>query len=240
MFYRFVLFTFFIALTTFALGQPFLHDSHILNYQRGDRLNLHLGFSLGVNFMDYRALMSGENELRSESGSQGIGFLVGFVSELRLSNNMGLRFMPGVEMSSRRLVFSNVPDVEGGIVGSQVNHVYLTLPLMLKYKAKRINNYRPFITAGPSVKYDFANHAHIDPFNDIYLRTKAIDTFLEMGLGSDFYLPYFKFGVELRFSLGLFDVLNHEPDPEMPGYDHFTYSLKKLNARMFTIVFHFE
>ncbi|MFR3329893.1 MAG: hypothetical protein ACLTSL_07015 [Odoribacter splanchnicus] len=43
-----------------------------------------------------------------------------------------------------------------------------------------------------------------------------------MGAGSDFYLPYFKFGIELRFLLGLTDVLVHRPDPKNRGYEDYT------------------
>ena len=58
--------------------------------------------------------------------------------------------------------------------------------------------------------------------------------------GSDFYLPYFKFGLELRFSLGMTDVLVHRPDVAMPGYEHYTDALSKLRARIFTVCFNFE
>ncbi|MDL2251317.1 PorT family protein [Odoribacter sp. OttesenSCG-928-J03] len=229
-----------LLISVFVSGQTVLRNTSILNYQRGDRTRIHFGFSLGTNVMDYRAVLTGANDLRIESGRLNVGFLVGIITELKITEDLGLRLMPGLEFSTRRMVYTNAPDAPEGKAEALNDHVYITVPLMFKYKAKRINNYRPFITAGPSIKYDFQNHNRINPDRSIYFMTKPMDYFLEMGIGSDFYLPYFKLGVELRFSLGLTDVLKHEYDPENPGYEAYTDAIKKLKARMFTICFHFE
>jgi len=221
-------------------GQEMLRNTSILNYQRGDHVFIHFGFTLGVNYMDYRMVFSGKNSLRAETGKLDVGFLVGIVSELRVTDDLGLRFLPGLEFATRRTVFTHVPDVENNKTENFNESVYITLPLMMKYKAKRINNFRPYITAGPSLKYDFQNHKSINPDKAVYFRTKPVDVFLETGLGCDFYLPYFKFGMELRFSLGLTDVLVKKYDADNPGYEMYTDALKKVRARMFTICFNFE
>ena len=221
-------------------AQKIMRNTSILNYQRGDRTWLHFGFSLGVNYMDYKAVLSGANTLRAETGKLSMGFLVGIISELRITDDLGLRFLPGLEFATRSLVYTQVPEVDDNKQYAYNESVYVSLPLMLKYKAKRINNFRPFVTAGGSYKYDFQKHNKINPDKSVYFRTNQGDFFLEMGGGSDFYLPYFKFGIELRFSLGLTDVLVHQPDPATPGHDHYTNALHKLRARVFTVCFNFE
>ena len=193
----------FLSLSCCVQAQKIMRNTSLLNYQRGDRTVLHFGFSLGINYMDYR-------------------------------------FLPGLEFATCSLVYTQVPEVENNKQYAYNESVYVSLPLMLKYKAKRINNFRPFITAGSSYKFDFQKHDKIDPDKSVYFRTRRGDVFLEMGAGSDFYLPYFKFGIELRFSLGLTDVLVHRPDPKNPGYEDYTQSLSKLRARIFTICFNFE
>lgn len=229
-----------LLLSLGAHSQKILRNSSILNYQRGDRTLLHFGFTLGVNYMDYKALLSGANAYRAETGKLDIGFLVGIISELRICEDLGLRFLPGLEFATRSLVYTHVPDVEDNKQYAYNESVYLSLPLMLKYKAKRINNYRPYLTAGGSYKYDFQKHHKINPDKSVFFRTNKGDFFVETGAGCDFYLPYFKFGLELRFSLGLTDVLVHQPDTANPGYDDYTQALKKLRARVFTICFNFE
>ena len=205
-------------------AQKIMRNTSLLNYQRGDRTVLHFGFSLGINYMDYKAVLSGANGWRAESGKLDVGFLVGIVSELRLGDDWGLRFLPGLEFATRSLVYTQVPEVENNKQYAYNESVYV----------------RPFITAGSSYKFDFQKHDKIDPDKSVYFRTRRGDVFLEMGAGSDFYLPYFKFGIELRFSLGLTDVLVHRPDPKNPGYEDYTQSLSKLRARIFTICFNFE
>ncbi len=228
-----------ICLSFGLWGQTVLRNTSILNYQRGDHVFMHFGFTLGVNYMDYRMVLSGQNPLRAETGKMDVGFLIGIVSELRITDDLGLRFLPGLEFGTRRLVYTNVPEEEEKMEAFNES-VYITMPLMLKYKAKRINNFRPFITAGPSLKYDFQNHKKIEPHKSVYFRTRPVDVFLEGGIGSDFYLPYFKFGVELRFALGLTNVLVRDYDTNNPGYEQYTDAFKKLKARMFTVCFHFE
>lgn len=232
-----------LLLSLGAKAQKIMRNTSILNYQRGDRTFIHFGFTLGVNYMDYRALLSGVSPYRAETGKLDMGFLVAIVSELRICEDLGLRFLPGLEFATRSLAYTHVvddPEAEEGKQYAYNESVYVSLPLMLKYKAKRINNFRPYIAAGASYKYDFQRHKKIEPERGVYFRTKPSDFFLETAVGSDFYLPYFKFGVELRFSLGLTDVLVHKQDAKNPGYEGYTNALKKLNARVFTVCFNFE
>lgn len=221
-------------------GQKILHNTSILNYQRNDRSLLHFGFSLGVNYMDYRLLLEEESPYRAESGHLSLGFSVGIISELRICDDLALRFLPGLEFATRSMVYTNVEEEENKKKDVYNESVYVNLPLMLKYKAKRINNFRPYLTAGSSLKYDFYNHSRLKPDKSYYIRTKPLDVFLETGVGCDFYLPYFKFGMELRFSLGLTDALVHSQDVQNPGFENYTSSLKKINARIFSVCFNFE
>ena len=74
----------FLSLSCCVQAQKIMRNTSLLNYQRGDRTVLHFGFSLGINYMDYKAVLSGANGWRAESGKLDVGFLVGIVSELRL------------------------------------------------------------------------------------------------------------------------------------------------------------
>ena len=84
----------FLSLSCCVQAQKIMRNTSLLNYQRGDRTVLHFGFSLGINYMDYKAVLSGANGWRAESGKLDVGFLVGIVSELRLGDDWGLRFLP--------------------------------------------------------------------------------------------------------------------------------------------------
>ena len=125
----------FLSLSCCVQAQKIMRNTSLLNYQRGDRTLLHFGFSLGINYMDYKAVLSGANGWRAESGKLDVGFLVGIVSELRLGDDWGLRFLPGLEFATCSLVYTQVPEVENNKQYAYNESVYVSLPLMLKYKA---------------------------------------------------------------------------------------------------------
>ena len=130
----------FLSLSCCVQAQKIMRNTSLLNYQRGDRTVLHFGFSLGINYMDYKAVLSGANGWRAESGKLDVGFLVGIVSELRLGDDWGLRFLPGLEFATRSLVYTQVPEVENNKQYAYNESVYLNLTLKFKNKAKRNYN----------------------------------------------------------------------------------------------------
>lgn len=69
-----------------------------------------------------------------------------------------------------------------------------------------------------------------------------MDAFLTVGLGCDFYLPFFKLNPEIKFCFGLTDVLRHDrPDlVDDPQTMKITDSLKKVKNNMIVLTFYFE
>ena len=68
------------------------------------------------------------------------------------------------------------------------------------------------------------------------------DVYLTVGLGTEFYLPFFKFIPEIKFCFGLKDILRHNrPDLEDNLEDFkITQSIGKVKSNMFVISFYFE
>ena len=76
--------------------------------------------------------------------------------------------------------------------------------------------------------------------NDL-LKLNTFDGYLTIGLGCDFYLPYFKLIPELKFCFGLTDVINRKRnDLRDPADIKFTQSLKKATSNMVILSFYFE
>ena len=65
------------------------------------------------------------------------------------------------------------------------------------------------------------------------IRLKNFDLAWEVGFGIDFYLPYFKFSPEIKFSSGLRDMVVRDNT-------QFTSSIKKMNSNIWMLSFHFE
>jgi hypothetical protein len=203
-----------------------------------DQDRLHFGFTLGTNFMYFTSVHSGVPDVNgnvwfTDQSTLNPGFHVGIISSLRMNKYLNLRFVPGISFGQRDMHFIT----ETGVLRDSpisVKSTFIETPLLIKYKALRDGNAKPYLVFGPNVRFDLARSRK----DDIVLR--PIDYYLEMGVGSDFYLPYFRFGLEVRFAIGFNDVLWHDRPPT-EGYDpRYTNAISNLYSRLFIIAFNFE
>ena len=68
-----------------------------------------------------------------------------------------------------------------------------------------------------------------------------MDFAVEIGLGCDFYLPFFKLIPELKFRFGLADLLEKKRnDLTDMSLMKFTQSIDRVNSRMIVLSFYFE
>jgi hypothetical protein len=243
----FVIFLFLlISLTTLA------QKPKVMNDPTHDDKPIHFGFSLGLNYMNYAVYQS---EMAIQGGDKyyaGIkdlkpGINIQAIANLRLSENWDLRSLPGISFGERHLHYLklNEPGESDSIMyGGQsyrIESSFLELPLTLKYKAKRMNNFRPYFIGGANLRYDLAVKKDYD-YDEQLIMVRPLDVYLEFGTGFDFYLAYFKFAVELKYSIGMtniFQTTNRagKPNLEDPVY---TDVLDKLKSHIFIISFHFE
>ena len=74
-----------------------------------------------------------------------------------------------------------------------------------------------------------------------YLKTKPLNLYFEIGLGCDFYLPFFKLIPELKFCIGLNDVLQrNRTDLTSPSQFIYTQSVDRATTNMVILSFYFE
>ena len=66
---------------------------------------------------------------------------------------------------------------------------------------------------------------------------KLFDIAYEMGFGIDFYTQYFKFSLEVKYSVGLLNVASGSAHEEYPQYAN---SINSMKSRLFMVSFHFE
>ena len=235
----------------------------IPNQTTFDDRRIHFGFTLGVNTLDMRfvhfntlddnpnfnaaevsalddrylaELDSVGRAVRADIASLTPGFTVGIVSNLRLTENLDLRFLPGLSFGNRKIVF-NIPihDLNNPVNGNMysVRATYLDFPLLLKYKSKRIVNQRPYLLGGAALRYDISKAA-----NEELLRLRKVGVYAEVGMGWDMYLQFFRLSTELKYSFGLNNALAGPPTEPQPKY--YTQAFKRLSAHMLTLCFHFE
>ena len=226
--------------SSYLFSQRVYSSGRVQNNQRVDQKRLHFGFTLGLNIMDYAIRNSAKDNVKAEQVTFSSGFSVGIISDLKLQENFSLRFQPGLEFGERTILYSNDNNLETPPAESIMESVVINLPLLLKYRAKRIDNYRPYLVGGFSYKMDVQAPTKLDVEDNVMISLKPNYFSLELGAGIDFYLPYFKFATELKFSLGLQDILNHKLDKDNPEADFYTHSINRMSSKVLTLSFHFE
>jgi hypothetical protein len=214
-------------------------NDKVLNRPYADMRRWHLGFSIGMHTEDIKFTHNG---LVTEDGQSWYmeqpsfqpGFCVNALVDFRLNTYFNLRFTPGMYFGNRdvRYVDINSGDTER----QSIKSAYVVTPIDLKYSAVRLRNVRPYMVTGIMPAFDVSKKR-----NDL-LRLKSADLYWTIGFGLDSYLPYFKFIPEIKFCLGLSDVLQHDrPDlVDDPAKLKYTESLSKATSKMIVLTFYFE
>lgn len=235
-------------------------QKQIVNYLTTfDEKLIHFGFTLGYNMLDFNVLNYnpvGENPdfvpgnwpldpiqvnessiVRSDLESLVPGFTVGIISSLRMTEDLDLRFLPGMSFGERKLTYNfPVYDINAGLAPLRfysIKSTFLDFPLLVKYKARRINNDRPFVIFGAAFRQDISKTAKED-----LVKLNNGGFYAEVGGGWDHYFPFFRFSVEGKFSFGLNNQLN--PTPSQNQRLYYSHSIKSLRSNIFTLSFHFE
>ncbi|MCF2875325.1 MULTISPECIES: porin family protein [unclassified Tenacibaculum] len=178
----------------------------VLNLPSFDKPLFHYGFYLGLNSNGYKVAYkpSGFNNAEVEVSSS-VGFNVGLIADLRLHNNVNLRFEPGLMSNTKTLTFKHIAGADN-VRTREVGATYLHLPLILKLSTNRLNNIRPYVLGGISYDYNFSSNENNSDDNFAgEFRTTTSNFMYEIGIGVDFYLSYFKFSPSIR---GVFAVNN--------------------------------
>ena len=203
-----------------------------------DYRRLHYGFFGGVHMQDMEFTNNGFVTENGESWFADIaqynpGFSVGVLADLRLSNHFSLRTIPTMHFGQNNIVFRE--QNSGEVSRQTVKTTYISLPLHVKFAAERFNNYRPYITAGVSPMLNLTVKKQKQ------LLLKKFDFMVEVGMGCDFYLPFFKLIPELKFAFSLLDVLEKDrKDLLDENYLKFTQSVDKVVSKMIILSFYFE
>lgn len=249
----------YIFLVCLFLGMVEVHSqrykpSSAVNYSRVDNQEIHFGYSVGIGVFDYRIINIdpypfGSYGYRAEVVKFSPALRLGVIGEWNMTNYLSLRSVPGLYFGKRVISFvrkdsSNETNIDINKFPlekeSNINTVYADIPLLLKLRGVRINNHNYYLIGGLSYHLDLIPHNELDPLDDKVVRTNRNDFALEIGGGIDFYLEYFKLGVELRISIGLVDVMNHKLVPEMEDLHVYTRTIGSMKSTLVTLSFNFE
>lgn len=173
----------------------------------GKKRRFHFGFALAYNkssfFYDLKPDFTFEDSLLSLNVESAPGFNLNIISSLHINNNWKLRFLPGLSFQERVLNFRFL-DKDGEVVKEtdRIESTFVDFPLLLKWRTDRINNWCVYLLGGGQYSLDMASRQQVNG-NENIVRIKRGDQALVIGGGFDFFLKYFKFGVELKLNAGI-------------------------------------
>jgi Outer membrane protein beta-barrel domain len=212
-----------------------------INLPAYNRRNLHFGFIIAGNtasfYIDPASNLAGKfkDTLRTIRSVPQVGFDLGIVTEVALTKYIKLRFVPSLGFSDRQIAYSFL-GVDTFTVTKDIQSVFLNFPLDLKLISKRLNNFEAYVIAGGKYATDLASQSDVNQQlagARATVRLQRNDWYYEAGGGIEFYLQFFKFGIELKVSQGLRNLI-------IPDNTVYTESINGLYSKTYLLSLTFE
>lgn len=211
-----------------------------LNQPNFDYRKYHFGFNIGLNQSDF--IVSLKPDYFDSTGLLLLqndrlpGFNLGIVSVYKLNPNVWFKFIPTLSFQDRKLTYRFMGGPDSAIVFTKiVEATFVELPVYVKLRTNRIGNFAAYMIGGGKFMLDMSNKKTDDLVNDrdLLVRINKRQYAVEFGGGMDFFLPYFKFGIELKMSLGIGDVMIRDDT-------RFTRPLNSLRTKGYILTLTFE
>ena len=199
---------------------------------------MHFGITVGMNLQDIE--FETNAPVVGDADRWNTGFSVGVLLDMRLSNHLNLRIVPTMHFGAKHLTFLKTDELDShGTPRTEtqdLKNTYLAVPINLKFSAQRWNNIRPYMMAGVSGMVNLTNKSQE------IVQLKRTDLMLEVGLGCDLYLPFFKLAPELKFCYGLGDRIDksHVADIKDDYKKTYANSIMSGHTKMIVLSFYFE
>lgn len=211
------------------------------NLPKFDQKIVHFGFQLGLSQNGFALdpdITQTDSLINLQVRSQP-GFVIHVVGELHFGPYIGLRWTPGIAFAARDLQyqFYGIDGPELTPTVRTIESTFIESPLLIKYRSKRVNNFASYVMAGFNYSFDLASQEHvdnqIDEQGEFIVKLRRSNYNLDVGVGFDFFLEYFKFTPELKFSYGLNNII-------VKDNTVFSNPINDLRSRIFVVALNFE
>ncbi len=214
-----------------------IKTEHLPNF---DQRRFHFGFLLAYNTADFFLKLNPQAYSRDSvlaiDHLRKPGFNLGIIASLNMTTNLSVRFLPSLSFQDRvlRYRFRN-SDGSEQVFEKPVESTYLEFPLLLKLRSDRINNFAVYVLAGGKAALDMASQKDVNNAIDdeVVVKLNRFDYAGEVGGGLDFFLPYFKFGIELKTGIGIPNLL-------IDDGTRFSAPLQGIRTKTYVLTFTFE
>lgn len=179
-------------------------------YKNFDKRFIHFGFMLGINSSDFSVYQKvdayQDYGLLSLSNDAQPGGQLGILTTVKLGTPaIRFRFIPTISFQERVLKYSSLDTFHfpKGIGEQRVNSTNLDFPMMFQFRTRRYNNFTAYSLIGVQYSMDLQSQEKASQdFNNPFIKIKKNDWQGQIGAGIEFFAPYFKFGMELKYTHG--------------------------------------
>jgi hypothetical protein len=221
----------------FGQGQRGVKVENLPNF---DMRRFHFGFLLSYNTSDFFVRMDPQAPFRDSlmvlEHQRQPGFNLGIVASLNMTDNTSIRFLPTLSFQERLMQYQFRKE-NGSTIFFQkpVESTYLEFPVLLKVRSDRINNFAVYLIGGGKFSIDMATQKDVNQALDdeTVIKLQKYDYSVDVGGGFDFFLPYFKFGIELKHGIGLPNLL-------IDDNTRFSAPVQSLRSKVWVMTFTFE
>jgi hypothetical protein len=179
-------------------------------YKNFDKRLLHFGFMLGINSSDFNVYQKvnayEQYGILSISNDAQPGGQLGILTTVKLGTpTIRFRFIPTLSFQERVLNYASIDtfNFPKGIGEQRINSTNLDFPMMLQFRTRRYNNFTAYSLIGMQYSMDLQSQEDASQnFYNPFIKIKRNDWQGQIGAGVEFFAPYFKFGMELKYSQG--------------------------------------
>jgi len=172
------------------------------NIPLSDDIRFHFGYGISFALGKY-TLETNNPDVTAQVQDPVYGFELQLLANKRLLRSLSLRALPNLSFVSKNVEIKNV--LSGDTTSSEFQSIFIGCPVLLKYKSARLNNVAPYIIAGFNPRYDLAAGVRKAGQVGWYKALTKFNLYAEAGTGIDFYLPTTRLGLEVKYSVGMFD-----------------------------------
>ena len=218
----------FCFLSLLSYGQ--IRSKENYNYLDFQGKSYYFGMAFGTNFSGYRVNQSkffiGNDSIRIAEGRKKGGFNIHMIANLKMGEYFDFRFLPGFAFSYRSFLFNDEKE-------RQVESVFFEMPFSVRYKSQPYKDKRMFVTGGLKYNYDIASSSKTRQAATL-IKISPHDFQWEVGVGMQFFYPFFIFSPEIKYSRGLGNILIYNNDLNESKV------LENVTSQIFTLTFNFE
>ena len=178
-----------------------------------ERRKFFFGTMLGVNTTTYNYQLN-KNEIFSDSlKGIAINSQPGFAIHLPVvSYNpvsvVSIRTVPSISFHETEFVYSYIQKDKLKTKSTRTQPTLINFPLLIKLSTKRLTNFSAYALSGFSYSIDLASQKDVDQtLSEPIIKLKQHDYAYHVGGGFDFYMPYFKFGIDIKLTNGINNLL---------------------------------